>query len=100
MRVKTYSPYAYESVTVADTAVGLTGSTYLVAGIKDAQAFLTLESGQIRWRIDGADPTASEGHLLDPGQTLTLYNLDYIRKFKAIRTGSTSGVLKVTYLKQ
>ena len=86
---------AYESVTVDATVGGvlLTAATYLRA----TKAFMTLESAQIRFTKDGTAPTTSVGHLLQVGQTVYLENADEIRNFRAIRTGSSSGVLKVTY---
>ena len=93
-----FVPYAYESITVADAAVSLTSATYDQVGYS-MQAFITLETAQIRWRIDGINPTSSEGHLLEVGQNLTLQDSQAVKNFRAIRTGSSSGVMKVTYLK-
>ncbi len=95
-----YSPFAYETITVADTAVGLTSATYKPSEKFFAvKAILTLETAQIRFRIDGTAPTSTEGHLLEVGEILTLESYDEISKFKAIRTGGTSGTLRVTYLR-
>jgi len=88
-----YAPFAYESVTVTNTSTTLTASTYLNA----SRAFMTVETAAVRYRVDGAAPTSAEGHLLNIGDVLTLIGLQTIRNFKAIRTGATSGVLKVTY---
>lgn len=85
--------YAYESVTVADSAIGLTSSTY----DDSVKAEMTLETGQIRIRKDGTAPTSSEGHLVEVGDTIVLNSAADLATFKAIRTGATSGVLKVTY---
>jgi hypothetical protein len=84
---------AYESVTVADSAIGLTSGTYGDA----TKAEMTLETAQIRVRKDGTNPAAGEGHLVEVGDTITLKCAADVATFKAIRTGSTSGVLKVTY---
>ena len=91
--VEGLTPFAYESVTVADTAIGLTSGTYSDA----IRAEMTLETAQIRFRLDGTGPTSSEGHLVEVGDVITLNSAAQIVNFKAIRTGSTSGVLKVTY---
>ena len=97
----TYSPYAFESVTANNANQSLTAATYTSTGAKSAKAFIgPLESGQVRWRIDGTAPASDEGHLLEIGQTLVLENLDQIENFKVIRTGSANGTLKVTYLKR
>ena len=84
---------AFESVTVTDSAIGLTSGTYGDA----TKAEMTLETAQIRVRKDGTNPTSSEGHLVEIGDTVVLKSAADLATFKAIRTGSTSGVLKVTY---
>lgn len=85
--------FAYEAVTVADTAIGLTASTYTA----EAQvAFCTLETAEIRYRLDGGTPTTSVGHPLSPLQSMVLMGYQ-IPKLKAIRTGSVSGSLKCSY---
>ena len=87
-------PFAYESVTVAAAATGLTSGTYLDA----TEAILTLETAQIRIRTDGTNPSAIEGHLVEIDDIITLIGTKQISQFKGFRTGGISGVLKVTYL--
>ncbi len=82
-----------EVVTVADSAIGLTSATYLTA----TKAEMTLETAQIRVRKDGSDPSTTVGHLVEVGDQIVLYSASDIANFKAIRTGSTSGSLTVTY---
>jgi hypothetical protein len=84
---------AYETKTVADSAVGLTSGTYGDA----TKAEMTLESSQIRVRKDGTAPSSSEGHLVEIGDIIILESAADIANFKAIRTGTDSGVLKVSY---
>jgi hypothetical protein len=84
---------SFESVTVAASAVGLTADTYGAA----TKAEMTLETAQIRVRKDGTNPTSSDGHLVEIGDTIMLKSAADIAAFKAIRTGSVSGVLKITY---
>lgn len=84
---------AYETKTVADSAVSLTSGTYGDA----TKAEMTLESGQIRVRKDGTAPASDEGHLVEVGDTIILESAADIANFKAIRTGAVSGVLKVSY---
>lgn len=88
-----YSAFDDEVITVADSAIGLTLGTYVDA----TKAEMTLETAQIRVRKDGSDPTASVGHLVEVGDQINLYSASDIANFKAIRTGSTSGALTVTY---
>lgn len=93
-----YNPFDFETVTVADSAIGLTASKLSVSP-KPKQAFLTLESGQIRYRIDGTDPTSSVGHIMLPMQSLLLEGYNQLKNFKSIRTGATSGTLSVSFLR-
>lgn len=84
----------FESVTVANSAVSLSVSQ--ISGPVSSVS-CTLETAQIRYRMDGDSPTASEGHLMNVGGQITLTDYESIARFKAIRTGGTSGVLKCTY---
>lgn len=88
----------YESVTVADTAIGITTSKISPTNSEKAKRlFCTLETAQVRFRADGTNPTSAEGHLLNVGDTLALNNTGDIGRLRAIRTGDTSGVLKCTF---
>lgn len=89
------TPFAYESKTVDATSggVALTSGTYDDA----TRAEMTLETAQIRFRMDGTNPSATEGHLVEVGDPIVLNSAAQIAAFKAIRTGGTSGVLKATY---
>lgn len=94
------STIAYDSITVAATAVGLTQSNVrgTSARFRTEKVVITVETAQLRWRDDGTDPTASEGHLANVGTVLTLENRNRIDRFRAIRTGSTSATLRVNYM--
>ena len=91
----------YMGALTVDTTVG--GVRIPMAGIFTAdhdqfanKIFLTLETAQIRWGVTpGIPPTATTGHILEFGQTMTLRGKD-IRNFRAIRTGASSGVLTIT----
>ncbi len=82
-----YNAVGYEALTVAATAVALTGDA-------DQKCFIgRLETAQVRYRGDGTDPTASEGELMEVGETIVLSRSE-ISKTKFIRTGGTSGILR------
>lgn len=80
-------------LTVSNSAIGLT----IPSGIRPNYAFITTENNQIRFRVDGTDPTSSEGHIVDPGSTIELVDEEQIRKFKAIRTGAADAIFRITY---
>jgi len=89
--------FAYEPITVSDVAVGFTPSVYNPTGHTAKVAFVTVEGAQIRYRYDGGTPTATEGHLVSPGDTFIVQGFKNIQNFKAIRTGSADATLRVTY---
>ena len=92
MTVSNETGLSHEQITVAATAVGVT----MPVGRTPVRATLTLETAQIRFTYHGTAPSAAVGHLMDVGDALTLEGAVNITNFRAIRSGSTSGVLSVT----
>ena len=87
----------YESITVAGTAIGITATITNPAGQPQQNGCTArLETAQVRYRWDGTDPTASEGMLFEVGDVLTIGNNEDARAIRFIRTGATSGVLKIS----
>jgi len=92
--------YDFESVTVANTAIGLTSSKYYPTDAPMARSvIITVETAQIRFRMDGTNPTATEGHIAEIGDAITISGIVNIKNFRAIRTTSTSATIKVSYLR-
>lgn len=95
----------YEKLTIDDTVGGVGFSTSKTYGPVDTfmplrackEVFCTLETGPIRFTLDGTAPTTTTGHLMNAGDTLTIRNAFDIQNFRAIRTTATSGELFVTY---
>lgn len=87
--------FAHESITVDNTSGGksLTAATYGQARI----AFISVEDAQIRFTVDGTAPTTTVGHIANSTDKFYLLSGNEITRFRAIRTGSTSGVVKVSY---
>jgi len=85
----------HESLTIDDTAGGiaLTASKYGTC----TKALITVETAQIRFTVDGTAPTATVGHVLNPGDNLDIDSNEDVAAFRAIRTGSISGVIQCTY---
>jgi len=99
--VSQLSTVAFDQITVAATAIGLTVANIRGYGSNRFAAekvIVIVETAPIRWRDDGTDPTSSVGMVANPSTILTFDNRDRIEKFRAIRTGSTSATLSVTYL--
>lgn len=94
--------FAYESVTVANSATSLTAATYSPSGRTHAQyALVTVETAAIRFTLDGTTPSNDAdtpvGHLAAVGDVIELEGSNTIARFQAIRSTSTSGVLRVSY---
>lgn len=92
--------YAYEAITVADTAIGFTTTkitdSKALYGHDVKKVIATVETATIRFCCDGTTPTDTVGHLCYVGDVIHIDRADALR-FKAIRTGSTSASLKATY---
>lgn len=80
-------------LTVDSTAGGV-GLGTIPTGTLYAE--LSCETAQIRFTVDGTPPTTTVGRILNPGDTLRLSTDDWT-KFKAIRTGASSGSLQGDY---
>ena len=88
--------YDFETLPVSNTAVGLTASKYAPSGAHCAEhAFVTCE-GEVRYRYDSSDPTASVGHIMQDGSFLIVKGEHQLKTIKFIRTTSDS-TLSVTY---
>lgn len=91
---------AFETITVADTAIGFTAATITSASEGEMNfAFCgPLETASVRWRDDGTAPTSSVGHLIEIGGVLE-YDGD-LSDIKFIRTGAQSASLPVSYYRR
>lgn len=92
-----YLAVAHESITVADTAIGFTAAQLARTGGQVIGVFLTAETAQMRYCVDGTTATSTVGHLLETGDIMELWGQNSLKNFSAIRTGATSGAIKVTY---
>jgi|WetSurSiteA1Bulk_404760.scaffolds.fasta_scaffold26218_1 hypothetical protein len=95
-------PGGYESLVVGTTVTGLSaGKIKPVSGPyanKSAYAtLLSLDDGDIRFRIDGGSPGNNSGHFLTSGDALMLTGTQSLNQFRAVQVGETSATLRVTY---
>jgi hypothetical protein len=68
------------------------------AGMTAEAVLVSLEGGDIRFRIDGlGPPTTTHGHILTSGDALLIAGSQAINQFRALRLGDTDGTLMVTY---
>lgn len=109
--VSARDPFAFETITVSTTAIGLTAATISPTNAPGAkQAYCTVEAAAattaVRWRSDGTVPTAAIGHwrqagvpgTSDPGE-ITLEGTNALLRFRAIRQGAADVTLRCTYLR-
>ncbi len=95
-------PGDYEVIMVGADAAGLSsvkikpaGGSY--AGLSAQAALLSLEGGDVRFRLDGGLPTSDNGHYLGSGDTLCLSGTQTLQQFRAIRAGESNVTLRVSY---
>ena len=89
----------YESITVGAAAIGVTAAVLATTPLPLA-AFLSVEDAGVagmRFRIDGTNPTAAEGHLLHDEDSITISGLGDLNRFRAIRVGADV-TIRVTYM--
>jgi hypothetical protein len=90
--------FAFEQVAVAGTAVGFTAATFGPStGTPALSATVQCETAQVRYRIDGTNPTATVGTLLEVGDEIVVWGTMDIQSITFIRTGGVSGQLNVHY---
>ncbi len=96
-------PGKFEVLTVGASSTYFTRglikpSSGTYAGMTAQAALLSLEGGDIRFRIDGiSPPTPTTGHLMVNGDTFLLIGSQAVNQFRAIRAGDTNGILTATY---
>lgn len=91
-------PMGYEKLTITTGAVSMLDETLR----NNAGAiFITVEDNNIRYRIDGGDPDANDGHLIVSGvyQNLWLFAQASVRSLRMIAIGGNAVVI-VTYYRK
>lgn len=96
-------PGNFETLTVGTSStyfargkIKPTSGTY--AGMTAQAALVTLEGGNIRFRLDGlSPPTSTTGHYMTAGDTLLLLGAQAVNQFRAIRAGDQNGIITATY---
>jgi hypothetical protein len=82
----------YESVTVSSTAIGMTVTAG--NGFIPQVAEITVENAALRYRTDGTDPTATEGHEVADGGKIVLLNQGEVKLFRAIRRDGADATIR------
>ena len=81
----------HDTLTVSSSAVGLANIPTNAIG-----AMITVEDADIRYWIDGSDPTTAEGHLAYKDDVIKLSHPDQVAKFRALAV-SSDAKLQITY---
>lgn len=83
----------YETVTVGAAAVGLSAATLVSNGKQVQECRGRVETAQIRMGyVDVLVPTASVGTPAEVGDLVTVTGYDNIKRWRAIRTGSSGTI--------
>ncbi len=102
--LETYNriPGDYEVLTVGAAPVGLslskvrpTAGPY--ARMMARAAMISSEVGDLRFRLDGGQPSATDGHYLVAGDALVLSGYQALQKFRAAKAADADGTLRVTF---
>lgn len=99
LTVEERTPIGFEQMTVSSVALPLTATTYNRDGIVADLAVITVETDAVRYRVDGAAPTASVGHQIAANGNVTVYGINNIRRIQLIRV-TTDATVFVTYYRR
>ncbi len=88
----------HEEIVVSGAAVALTPAIYNPGtGVSASFAMVTAEGGAMRYFVNGQNPSASSGVLLEEGDIVELPSIYHIKDFKVIKAGDDDGKITVTY---
>ena len=90
---------AFEKLTVSNVSKALSAEIYSKnSGLECCnKATLLVEDANIRYRVDGGDPTATLGLLANSGDVISLIGRSELKLFRAIRTALTDASLSCDY---
>lgn len=92
--INNLTPFNYEKLSVLTTAVSSLSSSISSNALG---CFITIETNNIRYRIDGGDPSSTEGHLVIAEQNIWFANSAAVRNFKAIAIGGDATLVVTFY---
>lgn len=95
------TPMDFETITVSTAAIGFTSAKIVntTTGLTADYAFFTLATADIRYRVDGVDPTSGVGHAAASGSANYVCGRAAVKAFRAIRSGGSDSTLSVTYFR-
>jgi len=90
----------YATLAVSTSAVTLVDDASPTLPAKCKRALITCETQIARWRADGTDPTATEGHAIAANDSISFTSSNYrqlLENIKFIQTAAGASALKITY---
>ena len=89
---------AHEEIVVDGGVKQLTPSVYNPPdGSSAVYAIIHAEGGDMRYFVNGQNPTADSGALLEDGDIVELPSIYHIGDFRVIKAGDDAGKLTLTY---
>ena len=99
--IDSYTPFAFESLTISNTSVGLTTATFAPSGQPPAvYASGRLETNPARYRSDGVAPTAAVGVLINSSDGVEVCGEQNLRAVRFIRQGAADATLQIVYYRK
>ena len=84
--------FAFETITVSNAAIGPSAATAFPGSSPATYGLFSVETDNVRFRVDGASPTASVGHLLLPNQNVEIFGAENLKNLKFIRTNGDATI--------
>ena len=90
---------AFETLTISSTAIGLTPNIYSKNnGLEMCnKATILVEDANIRYRVDGGNPTSTLGLLANNGDVISLIGRSELKLFRAIREAAADATITCDY---
>jgi hypothetical protein len=88
----------HEEIIVEGTVKALSPAVYAPGNSQSASfAMICAEDGAMRYFVNGQNPSASSGVLLEDGDIVELPSIYHIKDFRVIKAGNDAGKIVVTY---
>ena len=84
-----YATFAEEAISVGSSATKLTANN-LYASPPPSRVEIQVRGAQIRYRLDGTDPTSGVGKLANPFDYITLTQRNDMTNFSAIQVSAAA----------
>lgn len=93
-----HEPGVYGSISPT-TATGIADSSLVNSkGQPAVEAYISVETNPVRFRVDGVAPTATEGHLLGAGEKITIRGHTALKNLVFIDTVDGPSKVRITIL--